>query len=183
MGKPREDDQPQDQNLAREQLFSRASRGLLELGQALGIAEPAQVRGAETPREPGHGFRPGEAVPLESIVRSWLGLAPARRGAPDQSMAVPGRRRTTIGGHPAANPGRSRTPRPRPGARGLRPSDCVSYPRPVKTSRPAGCCGCSRPEAYNRSVGAVYPQSRHLPAKLRAFFDHLVGHFEPGPDR
>ena len=51
MGKPREDDQPQDQNLAREQLFSRASRGLLELGQALGIAEPAQVRGAETPRE------------------------------------------------------------------------------------------------------------------------------------
>ena len=74
MGKPREDDQPQDQNLAREQLFSRASRGLLELGQALGIAEPAQVRGAETPREPGHGFRPGEAVPLESIVRSWLEL-------------------------------------------------------------------------------------------------------------
>ena len=81
MGKPREDDQPQDQNLAREQLFSRASRGLLELGQALGIAEPAQVRGAETPREPGHGFRPGEAVPLESIVRSWLELRCLRPGA------------------------------------------------------------------------------------------------------
>jgi hypothetical protein len=47
--KPRGDDQPQDQNLAREQLFSRANRGLLELGQALGIAGPAQVRGAETP--------------------------------------------------------------------------------------------------------------------------------------
>jgi DNA-binding transcriptional LysR family regulator len=37
--------------------------------------------------------------------------------------------------------------------------------------------------AYDRSVYAVYPQSRYLPAKLRAFLDHLVDHFDASPDR
>ena len=34
-----------------------------------------------------------------------------------------------------------------------------------------------------RAVYAVYPQSRHLPAKVRGFVDHLVGHFGDGPVR
>ena len=38
-------------------------------------------------------------------------------------------------------------------------------------------------EAYDRSVYAVYPHSRYLPAKLRAFLDHLVDHFGPGTSR
>jgi DNA-binding transcriptional LysR family regulator len=37
-------------------------------------------------------------------------------------------------------------------------------------------------EAYDRPVHAVYPQRRCLPAKLRAFLDHLADHFGPGPD-
>jgi DNA-binding transcriptional LysR family regulator len=36
-------------------------------------------------------------------------------------------------------------------------------------------------EAYDRAVYAVYPQSRYLPAKLRAFLDHLIDHFGAGP--
>src|SRR5918996_714196 len=35
-------------------------------------------------------------------------------------------------------------------------------------------------EAYDRIVYAVYPHSRHLPAKLRTFLDHLVVHFRSG---
>ena len=38
-------------------------------------------------------------------------------------------------------------------------------------------------EAYDRIVYAVYPPSRHLPGKLRAFLDHLVNHFRPGAGR
>ncbi|HEX6111209.1 MAG TPA: LysR family transcriptional regulator [Geminicoccaceae bacterium] len=38
-------------------------------------------------------------------------------------------------------------------------------------------------EAYDRLVYAVYPHSRYLPAKLRAFLDHLVDHFRAGPAR
>jgi DNA-binding transcriptional LysR family regulator len=38
-------------------------------------------------------------------------------------------------------------------------------------------------EAYDRSTMRVYRQSRCLPAKLRAFLDHLADHFGPGPDR
>jgi DNA-binding transcriptional LysR family regulator len=37
-------------------------------------------------------------------------------------------------------------------------------------------------EAYDRSVYAVYPQSRYLPAKLRAFLDHLIDQFGAGPE-
>lgn len=38
-------------------------------------------------------------------------------------------------------------------------------------------------EAYDRIIYAVYPHSRHLPAKLRAFLDHLIDHFRPGFDQ
>jgi DNA-binding transcriptional LysR family regulator len=34
-------------------------------------------------------------------------------------------------------------------------------------------------EAYDRTVHAVYPQSRYVAGKVRAFVDHLVDHFRP----
>ena len=34
-------------------------------------------------------------------------------------------------------------------------------------------------EAYDRTVYAVYPPSRHVAGKVRAFVDHLVDHFHP----
>jgi DNA-binding transcriptional LysR family regulator len=34
-------------------------------------------------------------------------------------------------------------------------------------------------EAYDRTVYAVYPPSRHVAGKVRAFVDHLVDHFQP----
>ena len=34
-------------------------------------------------------------------------------------------------------------------------------------------------EAYDRTVYAVYPHSRHIAGKVRAFLDHLVDHFRP----
>jgi DNA-binding transcriptional LysR family regulator len=34
-------------------------------------------------------------------------------------------------------------------------------------------------EAYDRTVYAVYPHSRHVAGKVRAFLDHLVDHFRP----
>ena len=38
-------------------------------------------------------------------------------------------------------------------------------------------------EAYDRIVYAVYPHSRHVAAKVRAFLNHLVDHFRAGADR
>ena len=38
-------------------------------------------------------------------------------------------------------------------------------------------------EAYDRVVYAVYPPSRHLAVKVRAFVDHLVDHLRSGADR
>ena len=38
-------------------------------------------------------------------------------------------------------------------------------------------------EAYDRTVYAVYPHSRHVAGKVRAFLDHLIDHFRAGADK
>jgi hypothetical protein len=52
----------------------------------------------------------------------------------------------------------------------------------VESLSAAAACICSG-ALRDRSVYAICPQSRYLPAKLRAILDHLVDHFEPGADR
>ena len=149
-------------------------------------ASPSRPRcAAETPREPGHGFRPGEAVPLESIVRSWLEIRCLRPGAAPptnqwQFLVDSERRSVDI--------------RPRIRA------DCA---RPVLSlwgSRATAIGLCLLPTAREdiaagrllrllearslQSLGWCGVPAEPTPAGQAArVFDHLVGHSEPGPDR